>query len=318
MLRVYLLGPFRVERNGRSIPPQEWARPKDRTLLKLLALERGHLVPQDRLLDLLWPNLAPAAAANNLHVAVSRLRKLLAPALPDTAATPQPIRREGSGYTLPADASVWTDLEEFRRQLGQGREWRRRGAWAPAVRAYRAAEALYRGDLLEEDPYEEWAIHPREHLREAHLALREELADCLLRLGVPDEAVEVCERGLAYDRTREGLYVQLMRAHGASGHLAEALQVYERCRRALIEELGVDPGPAVRAVHERLLRGEALGTPSETYQGHTRRPFEAGAATDPSSPRARPRRGERGQLRLPCVGREEELAQLASDRKSVV
>ena len=312
MLRVYLLGPFRVERNGRSIPPQEWARPKDRTLLKLLALERGHLVPQDRLLDLLWSNLTPAAAANNLHVAVSRLRKLLAPALPVTAARPQLIRREGSGYTLPTDSSVWTDLEEFRRQLGQGREWRRRGAWAPAVRAYRAAETLYRGDLFEEDPYEEWAIHPREQQREAHLALREELADCLIRLGAPDEAVEICERGLHDDRTREGLYVQLMRAYGALGHLAEALQAYERCRRALIEELGVDPGPAVRTVHERLLRGETLGNSPETER-RTPQPFEAGkVAVEPSSPRARPRRGERGQVQLPCVGREEELAQLAS------
>lgn len=311
MLRIYLLGPFRVERDGRSIPPQEWARPKDRSLLKLLALERGHLIPQDRLLDLLWPDLVPAAAANNLHVAVSRLRKLLDPGLPGTATTSRVIRREGAGYTLPADASVWTDLEEFRRRLGQGREWRRRGAWAPAVRAYRAAEELYRGDLFEEDPYEEWAIYPREQLKEAHLALQEELADCLIRLGAPDETVEICERGLADNRTREGLYVQLMCAYGALGHLAEALQAYERCRRALIDELGVDPGPAVRAVHERLLRGETPGKSPETER-RTPQPFEGGKVTvEPSSPRTRPGRGAGGQLYLPCVGREEELARLA-------
>ena len=166
MLRIYLLGPFRVEHNGQSIPPQEWARPKDRSLLKLLALERGHLVPQDRLLDLLWPDLTPAAAANNLHVAVSRLRKVLDPLLPSTTSTSQVIRREEAGYTLPADTPVWTDLEEFRRRLGQGREWRRRGAWAPAVSAYRAAEELYRGDLFEEDPYRYNVSALLEHLRE--------------------------------------------------------------------------------------------------------------------------------------------------------
>ncbi len=123
MLRIYILGPFRVERNDRPISPREWARPKDRALLKLLALEQGHLAPQDRLLDLLWPDLAPSAAANNLHVAVSRLRKLLAPVPADTAATPRVIRRDGAGYIVPADGSVWTDLDEFRRRLGQGREW---------------------------------------------------------------------------------------------------------------------------------------------------------------------------------------------------
>lgn len=117
MLRIYLLGPFRVEHNGQPIPPQEWARPKDRSLLKVLALERGHMVPQDRLLDLLWPDLTPAAAANNLHVAVSRLRKVLDPGLPGTTTTSQVIRREEAGYTLPADAPIWTDLEEFRRRV---------------------------------------------------------------------------------------------------------------------------------------------------------------------------------------------------------
>jgi DNA-binding SARP family transcriptional activator len=310
-LRIYILGPFRIEREGRPIPPREWARPKDRALLKLLALERGHLVPQDRLLDLLWPGLTPVAATNNLHVAVSRLRKLLTSEPPHTATAPRIIRRDGVGYTLASNGSVWTDLEEFRRRLGQGREWRRRGAWAPAVGAYRAAEALYRGDLFEEDPYEEWALRPREQLREMHLAFREELADCLIHLGLSGEAVEVCERGLADERTREGLYVQLMRAHGASGRLAEALQAYERCRGALIEELGVDPGPAVQAVHERLLRGEAPGTGYES-EGHKQQTSGGDIVDGRSLPRVRPAFSADGQIHLPCVGREKELARLTS------
>lgn len=310
-LRIYILGPFRVEHDGRTIPPQEWARPKDRALLKLLALERGHLVAQDRLLELLWPNLAPAAATNNLHVSISRLRKNLTAHPPDTTTGFSIIRRDGDGYTLASNASVWVDLEEFRRLLGQGREWRRRRAWAPAVGAYRAAEALYRGELFEEDPYAEWAIHPREQLREVHLALREELADCLIHLGLAGEAVEVCERGLADERTREGLYVQLMCAHGASGRLAEALQAYERCHGALVEELGVDPGPTVRAVHERLLRGEVPGRGSES-EGYRQQTSVVDIADRQSSPGAKPTFSAVGRIHLPCVGREEELAQLMS------
>ena len=141
VLRICLLGPFRVERDGRVIRSHEWARPKDRALLKLLALDRGHLVPQDRLCDALWPHLAPASAANSLHASVSRLRKLLGPA--------PLIRRERAGYTLAATASVWIDVEEFRQALGQAREWRCQGAWAPAAQAYRTAAALYRGELLD-------------------------------------------------------------------------------------------------------------------------------------------------------------------------
>lgn len=310
-LRIYILGPFRIEREGRPIPPREWARPKDRALLKLLALERGHLVAQDRLLELLWPNLAPAAATNNLRVSISRLRKTLTSEPPDTTIGPSIIRRDGDGYTLASDTSVWVDLEEFRRRLGQGREWRRRGAWAPAVGAYRAAEALYRGDLFEEDPYEEWTLHPREQLQEVHLAVWEELADCLIHLGLLGEAVEVCERGLADERTREGLYVQLMRAHGASGRLAEALQAYERCRGALVEELGADPGPAVRTAHERLLRGEAPSTGYES-EGHRQQISGRDIVDGQSLPRASPTFSAVGRVHLPCVGREEELARLTS------
>src|SRR5579859_2212290 len=92
MLRICLLGPFHVERDGQVIPHHAWARPKDRAVLKLLALNRGHLVPQDHLLDVLWPDLDVASAVRSLHVAVSRLRKLLGPA--------PLVRRELAGYTL--------------------------------------------------------------------------------------------------------------------------------------------------------------------------------------------------------------------------
>lgn len=301
MLRICLLGPFQVERDGQLIPRREWARPKDRALLKLLALDRGHLVPQDRLLDALWPDLEPVAAANSLHVSISRLRKLLGPA--------PIIRRDAAGYTLAATDSVWIDVEELRRLLGQARAWRRRGAWAPATQTYRAAAALYQGDLLEDDPYEEWALRPREQLREAHLALLEELTDCLLHVGAPAEAIDLCERGLAQDRTREGLYVQLMRSHRAAGHVAEALQVYERCRRVLAEEFGVDPGPAVQAAYAQLLRGDGLGAASLSRDPTT---LATAAAAERSAPASRPTRDGMDQLHLPCVGREQELAYLAS------
>ena len=88
----------------------------------------------------------------------------------------------------------------------------------------------------------------------------------------PAEAIALCERGLAQDRTREGLYVQLMRAHGAAGHAAEAVQVYERCRRALAEELGVDPGPAVRAAHAQVLRDDGRGVDGPGQAIAERRP----------------------------------------------
>jgi DNA-binding SARP family transcriptional activator len=306
MLRISILGPFLVERDGQVVAPGEWARPKDRALLKILALESGHLVPQDRLLELLWPDLSPTAAAKSLFVSVSRLRKVIASAI-----TPShPVQRQGAGYMLVPGDAVWIDLDAFRRLVTQGKDQMRRGAWAAATEAFRSGVALYRGDLFEDDPYEEWAIRPREQVRETHLSLLEDLAQCLLQIGSPAEAIEFCEQGLVHDQTREALYAPLMRAHQAAGRHAEALQAFERCRLALAEELGVVPGAAVCTIRDELLDMKppvphiaitASAVPGGSYTAHIQR-----------TPRQMPSPGAPGPLHLPWVGREKEQALLES------
>ena len=284
VLRIFLLGPFQVELHGQVIPSRAWARPKDRALLKILAMEQGHLVPQDRLIEWLWPDLSLEAATNSLHVAVSRLRRVLTYSISSEQVGAPTIRRDVAGYSLAADPTIWVDLQEFRRRVDQGRDARRRQAWSAATIDYRAALDLYRGALCEDDPYCDWAIGPREQIRQLQLALREELAECLIQQASFSEAVDICEHGLADDPTREGLHAQILRAHEGAGHLAEGLRAYERCRRVLADELGVDPGPAIRAIHERLLLGEVPRLPSL------------------SAPGPRP-----VTHLLPCVGREVEL-----------
>jgi predicted ATPase/DNA-binding SARP family transcriptional activator len=264
-------------------------------LLKVLALEQGHLISQDRLIEVLWPELSPEAATNSLHVAVSRLRRLLASSLSDESLGASLIRREGAGYRLAAHPGVRVDLQDFRQLAEEGRGARRRGAWSAAIFPYRSALALYRGALCEDDPLGEWTIRPRQQARELQLAIREELADCLIQQGSFSEAVDVCEGGLADDPTREGLYAQLLQAHEGAGHLAEGLRAYDRCRRVLVDELGVDPGPTVQAIHQRLLLGE--GPPRQL-----RSSAGGGAQEVQSIPPA-----------LPCVGREHELDRLLSE-----
>lgn len=315
MLRLYLLGSFQMERDGQAVPTSVWARPRDRALLKLLALQRGHVIPQDRLLDQLWPQLDGAAAANSLHVALSRLRRVLDPDRGALAAESL-VRRSGSGYLLAADARIWVDAEEFRRLVAQGRQWQRRAAWAPAIGAYRAAEALWRGEPLEEDGAALWAVGPRAALRESRLTALADLADCLLRQGAAAEALAVAEQGLALDQPREAFHALAMRAHAAMGHVAEALRAYDRCRRALADELGADPGPALQALYERLLRDETLGDLAAWLAPH---PARADAVAQGSASAARSGSGSRqGSVwlpgadgsQLPLVGRDAPLARL--------
>ena len=139
------------------------------------------------------------------------------------------------------------------------------------------------------------------------MELLQEFSECLLLLGAVAESVEICERGLGLDRTREGLYVQLMRSHANVGHLGEALRVYERCRRALAEELGVDPGAAARAMHAQLLREDEPGedaitqaSPSLTTTTQAERNLHiSGRAPATAAP-----------LHVPYVGRARERADL--------
>src|SRR5262249_9403536 len=138
-LRISLLGPFQVELHGQVIPSRAWARPKDRALLKILALEQGHLVPQDRLIELLWPDLSLEAATNSLHVAISRLRRVVAFGIPSETADALAIRRDVAGYSLSADPTIWVDVHEFRHLIDRGRDARHLEAWSTAVGDYRAA-----------------------------------------------------------------------------------------------------------------------------------------------------------------------------------
>jgi DNA-binding SARP family transcriptional activator len=280
----------------------------------VLALEQGHLVPQDRLIELLWPDLSPEAATNSLHVAVSRLRRLLASSQCDETLGASLIRRDTAGYSLTVDPTITVDSHEFRRLVDQGRDAKRRGARTEAIAAYRAALARYRGALCEDDPDAEWAVGPRQLARDLQLALREELADCLIQQGNYAEAVDICERGVADDPTREGLYAQLLRAHEGAGHLAEGLRAYERCRQALVDELGVDPGPTVRAIHQRLLEAEGaqLLAPSlmPPNEPETSTPYSTSGRAPLAISGREGTKSRRLPHLLPCVGRDDELARL--------
>ena len=126
-----------------------------------------------------------------------------------------------------------------------------------------AAEALYRGDYLPDDPYEEWAIPERERLREAFLGLEEALATCLLALDRCDETLAHARQILAHDACRESAWRLVMEAHYRAGDPAQALQAFVRCRAALAAELGVDPQAETLALHERILRRPAPMQPRQ-------------------------------------------------------
>jgi DNA-binding SARP family transcriptional activator len=226
-----VLGPLEVRDDGRAVPV---AGGKPRTLLALLLLNDGRVVPAERLIDELWGDDPPATAATALQVYVSKLRKTLGHDV---------IRTQPPGYAVSAEA---LDVREFERLCEEARAVDAAHA-APLLR--RALE-LWRGDALCD------AELPREaaRLEERRLAAFERWADAELELGHAAELVPELERLVAREPLRESFRAQLMLALYGSGRQADALDAYRDARRTLIEELGLEPGERLQRVEQAILR----------------------------------------------------------------
>jgi DNA-binding SARP family transcriptional activator len=267
-LQISLLGPLVVRRGGRTLPDSAWRSRQERRLLGILLVARGARVPLERLLDWLWPDADRSASAITLRSAISGLRHTLEPESGARASSRYVLTRSG-GYAWNMESGAWVDAEEFlaltddrrpttddRRLAGQQNHYD--GDTAPDTHAERLERAimLYRGDYLADEPDVPWAAAARESLRERWLAVLHELADLRLAAGAYDAAIKLARRGLEYDRLREPFYRVLMQAQSRAGDVASALQSYERCRRALDEELGSVPSAQTRALHATILRGQ--------------------------------------------------------------
>ncbi|MGW7449081.1 BTAD domain-containing putative transcriptional regulator [Kitasatospora sp. NPDC054795] len=228
---------------------------KVRTLLAVLLLEPDRPVPQDRLRAALWGDHPPASASASLHNMLARLRTQLGDEHGER------LRSTPLGYLLKV-AEGELDSRVFGLGVRRAREALLREDWEAVRRESAAALALWRGEPLAEFPDLPQAQAPRRQWQEARLQALEWRIEAELRLGqiqglVPELTTLAGEHPL-----HEAFHAQLMIALHRLGQRSEALAVHQRLRRALVEELGIEPGPAVRRAHEQVLRDER-DTPGE-------------------------------------------------------
>ena len=236
-----ILGPLEVWDDGGEV---SLGGPKPRALLAVLLLHLNEVVPGDRLIDELWGEDSPEDAAAALRVNVSRLRKTLPP---DVLTTRSP------GYVLRVEPDQ-LDLHRFERLVDEGRSLLARGLAAAASERLRDALALWRGPALADFAYESFAQAAIARLDEIRLAAVELRIDADLALGRHDELVGELEALVAEHPLRERLRMHLMTALYRSGRQAEALDAYQDARRALVDELGIDPSPALQELERAILR----------------------------------------------------------------
>jgi predicted ATPase/DNA-binding SARP family transcriptional activator/DNA-binding CsgD family transcriptional regulator len=242
VVRVWLLGGFRVSVGSRTIGEDRWRRRKAAALVKLLALAPNHRMHREHLMDLLWPRLGAQAAANNLHRTLYVARRNLES---DPATSPRYLILRGEQLVLCPERDLWVDVEAFEQAAEAAR-------YSGDPAAYRAAIDLYAGELLPEERYEEWTEEHRRRLREIHLSLLLSLAHLQEEREDHDGAAETLGEILAEEPTREEAHVGLMRLHALRGHKVEALRQYERLEEVLSRELGEEPGATSRALREEI------------------------------------------------------------------
>ena len=192
-------------------------------------------------MDLLWPDLGPDAAGANLRKAIHQARTAVDGARRGAAG----LIEFGGDIVSLADQSVTIDTESFRSALATAR----RGA---AADGYRHALGLYSGELLPDDPYEEWAIAPRRELREEYLAGLAEMADRLEAEGDVAGAIEAARLLVNAEPTREESHATLIRLYALGGRRSDALRRYDHLVEVLDQELGVEPSARLQRLREEI------------------------------------------------------------------
>src|SRR5512133_3654716 len=234
-----VLGPLEALSDGR---PLQLGPPQQRALLALLLLNANQVVTTDRLAEELWQGQVPKTSAKAIQVYVSSLRKAF-------GESRDALETRGNGYLLRIEAGE-LDLHEFERLLERAKDEQP----APRAVTLRSALSLWRGAPLADLTYEPFAQPEAARLEALRLLAQEERIESELALGQGPDLVPELESMVAEHPLQERPRAQLMLALYRSGRQADALDVCREARRILDEELGLEPGPALRELESAILR----------------------------------------------------------------
>lgn len=224
---------------------------RQRALLVLLLLEANRAISVARLADRLWDGRPPRRAAGTIHAYISNLRRALEPMRPRGAPS-SILTRDPSGYVLRVDPDL-VDAARFERLVREGQEALTTHNPDTASQLLDEALSLWRGAALADVAMEPFAQTAAARLEGLRAVAIEDSIQAALDQGRHREIVPDLEKRVADEPLREGLRAKLMLALYRSGRQADALARYQDGRRVLADQLGIDPGPSLRALEEAIL-----------------------------------------------------------------
>jgi DNA-binding SARP family transcriptional activator/predicted ATPase len=298
-LSIRLLGPFQATLDG--APLTGFVSDKARALLAYLATEADQPHRRGALAGLLWPDVPEQSARTSLRTALANVRQVIG----DPASPPfLHVTRQTVQFNRRSDALV--DVTEFARLLeAVPPQLAEQAADPQTVQDLEEAVALYRGSFLEgfslaDSPaFEEWVLLNREHCHRLLMDALRGLAEGYERRGEYEPALRHAWRQVELDPWREEAHLQVMRLLALDGQRSAALEQYERCRRLLRDELGVEPSAETTGLYEAIRRGELVAPALERPDDRAPPSFKPPAPLYNLPSQA-----------TPFVGRQEELAAL--------
>lgn len=247
VMKVNCLGPFRVYILDRLITP--WQSHKSLLILKFLIKHYGTPISKEILMDTFWPNTDPETARPNLHQAIYSLRQTLRRGGEHV----QSIVFEHDCYLINPNLPVWVDTIEFEHHLRAAQKLEIAGSVQEAMERYQLAEALYVGDFLEEDVFEEWASLPREKFRHAYFDIADRLSQHLQDQGEFHAAIEMCQKILDKDSCHEGAHYRMMQCYRSLGRRSCAARQYQMCVKALKAGLDALPSTSTTTLFQEIV-----------------------------------------------------------------
>jgi two-component SAPR family response regulator len=249
-LRIGCLGDFRVYRGDERLDTG-WKRLKPKFFLAYLASLGTRTHSDDSLVEVFWPG-DPDKGRASLRAALSYLRRQLQP----NESEINYFLKPPGNVQLNPDLPIWYDLLEMEKSVSKMRQLNSAGQVEKAVGTARYVAKLYEGPFLE-NCYMDWAIRIRERTDLAVLDALTLLVEWCMGTNRYDEAIEFGQRVISIDPSLESVHLHIMRAYLAQGKPAEAVRQYDRCRKALLEELDVEPSDELQELRDEALQNQS-------------------------------------------------------------
>ena len=253
-MQIKTFGSFEVFRGETLIGEPEWAAKQPQLLLKAIITRGMEGVPKDVLIEDLWPEISAVSANNRFGVVLHRLRKVLEPSLDKTLGSSYVVLKKNL-VSLRKDFCQ-VDLDEFLMLRQRGKKAEEAGDIRTATLCYKSCIDLYRGDFLSEDLYAPWAELKRNELRGIYLGLLYRTGELYEMQRSSKKAIECYKSIIKADPTHEEGYQKLMLIYSSRGMRAEVLKVYEQCKKAMEDQIGVEPCRLTVSIYRRIIENQ--------------------------------------------------------------